>query len=220
MLHTEDPQPREGGQFTEYVWPVVESRPYNVVKDPPQKIFVEVFEGRRSTRSLEPAKLELTINALHFALAPRFWKVGDELRRSRRPSLSAGALHAISVLLVHDSSLFRLNAQTCMLEELAISHQTCDAWTSRCQRLLPAANGTWLIFVADMARPISAYAHSETLVWRDAGAMLQTLGLAAELFGLGFCPLGILGSEITSALPSGGNLLALGAAVLGMPSTN
>lgn len=54
---------------------------------------------------------------------------------------------------------------------------------------------------------MSAYADSETLVWRDAGAMLQTLALVAELFGLGFCPLGILGSEVVSALPSGGSFL-------------
>jgi nitroreductase len=39
-----------------------------------------------------------------------------------------------------------------------------------------------------------AYGNSESLVWRDSGALLQTLALAAELYGLGFCPLGILGS--------------------------
>lgn len=38
----------------------------------------------------------------------------------------------------------------------------------KARSLLPGTNGAFLTLVADMARPMSAYAHSETLAWRDA----------------------------------------------------
>ncbi|WP_124471627.1 nitroreductase family protein [Burkholderia ubonensis] len=217
MTRIEDPQPLDDGPYLDYAWPVESSTPFEPFSAPARRTFVDVFEKRRSTRTLSPAPLELTVGALLFALTPRFWKEGDALRRSRRPALSAGAIHPISVLLFDKSAVFRVNADSCMLEKLTFPPEVRDAWVSKCQQVLPSANGVLLTLVADMARPMSAYAHCETLVWRDAGATLQTLALVAELFGLGFCPLGILGNEVISALPSGEQLLAVGAAAIGLP---
>ena len=219
MTRTEDPQPLgDDGPYSDYAWPVESSTQFEPLIAPAARAFVDVFEQRRSTRSLSPAPLELTVGALLFALTPRFWKDGDALRRSRRPALSAGALHPISVLLFNESAVFRVNADSCILEKLTFATEVRDAWIRNCQRVLPEANGEFLTLVADMTRPMSAYAHSETLVWRDAGATLQTLALVAQLFGLGFCPLGILGNEVVSALPSGAQLLAVGAAAIGLPA--
>ena len=217
MSHTEDPQPLGDRPFTDYAWPVESRRLFEPFSAPRGRAFVDVFEQRRSIRALSPAPLELTVGALLFALTPRFRKEGDTLQRTRRPALSAGALHPISVLLFEDSAVFHLNTDSCMLEKLTFSAEARDTWVSKCRCILPAANGTFLAFIADMARPMSAYTHSEALVWRDAGAILQTLALVAELFGLGFCPLGILGNEVVSALPSGKQLLAVGAAAIGLP---
>lgn len=217
LSRTEDPQPLDDGPYSDYAWPVVSSTQFEPFSAPIKRAFVDVFEQRRSARTLSPAPLELTVGALLFALTPRFWKEGDALRRSRRPALSAGALHPISVLLFNDLGVHRVNADSCMLEKLAFATEARDAWVSKCQQILPNANGAFLTLVADMARPMRAYAYSETLVWRDAGATLQTLALVAELFGLGFCPLGILGNEVTSSLSSGGQLLAVGAAAIGLP---
>jgi hypothetical protein len=217
LTRTDDPQPQGNGQYSDYVWPVESRTQFEAFVAPAGRAFVDVFEQRRSIRTLSAAPLELMVGALLFALTPRFWKEGDALRRSRRPTLSAGALHPISMLLFTESAAFRLNADTCMLEKLAFGTKARDAWVDRCRRVLPDANGAFLTLVADMARPMSAYAHSETLVWRDAGATLQTLAFVAELFGLGFCPLGLLGNEVVSALPSGDQLLAVGAAAIGLP---
>lgn len=212
-----DPIPLGDRPFKDYAWPVENSRQFQPSSPPQKTSFVEVFENRRSTRALELAPLDQIVGALLFALAPRYWKEGDSLRRSRRPALSGGALHPISVLLFADSAVFRLNADLFALEKLAFPAQARDAWLQKCKTLLPTAGGTFIALVADLTRPLSAYANVESVVWRDAGAMLQTLALAAELFGLGFCPLGILGSEVVSALPASEQLLAVGAAVLGSP---
>ena len=216
MSHTEDPTPIGDGAFLEYKWPVVSSEVFAVSEVPPTRTFADVIERRRSSRVLAPASLEQTVGALLFALRPRFWKEGDSLRRSRRPSLSAGALHPITVLLFHEGETFRLNAESSTLERLQFSDEAYAAWVSKCQRLLPEANGTFLALVADMARPSSAYANIESILWRDAGAMLQTMALVSELFGLGFCPLGILGHEVVTELHAEGQLLAVGAAAIGL----
>lgn len=86
--------------------------------------------------------------------------------------------------------------------------------------VLPEANGTFFVLIADMARPSCAYANSASLVWRDAGAMLQTIALVAELFGLAYCPLGILGNEVIAALPSSDQLMGVGAGAIGYKRAN
>ncbi|WP_250495405.1 hypothetical protein [Caballeronia sp. GAWG1-1] len=152
-----------------------------------------------------------------FALTPRFWQQGDMLRRSRRPALSAGALHPISVVLFDGSAVFRVNVESCTLDELTFPSEERSNWVGRCRFLLPRADGAFMALIADMGRPKVAYKNGESLILRDAGAMLQTLALAAEYFGLGFSPLGILGNEVVDALPKHEQLLAVGGAVVGLP---
>lgn len=216
MSLIEDPTPRKDSAFLEHTWPVISSQVFSVREAPFARTFADVFETRRSSRELAPAPLEQIVGALLYALRPHFWKDGDSLKRSRRPSLSAGALHPITVLLFHERVTFRLNAESSTLERIQFSDEAYAAWVSKCHRVLPGANGTFLALVADMARPSSAYANSESLLWRDAGAMLQTMALVSELFSLGFCPLGILGHEVVTELHSGGQLLAVGAAAIGL----
>jgi len=66
--------------------------------------------------------------------------------------------------------------------------------------LLPSADASALIFIADLPRIQALYQNPSSLIWRDAGALLQTVGLAAVAYRLGFCPLGMLGTEIVEAL--------------------
>lgn len=220
MNLTEDPRPLDDRPYADYPWPVESSVAFEPLYAPPEKTFSNVLEQRRSIRTISPAPLELIVGALLFALIPRHRKEGDPLRRSRGLVLSAGALHPITVLVFDRHAVFRLNTDLCMLEKLTFPAQESTAWAAKCQSVLPAANGTFLILIADMARPRTAYENCESLVWRDAGAMLQTLGLVSELFELGFCPLGILGNEIVTALPSSGQLLAVGAAAIGLAAAN
>jgi hypothetical protein len=215
LTHTEDPQPLEDGPFRDYPWPILHAVPFGQRSTPAERSFLDVFENRRSTRALTSTPLEALVDVLRLALAPRFWKDGDPLRRSRRPALSAGALHPISVLLFIGVAVYRVNADQSVLEELNVSADLCASWIRKCKQLLPAADGAFIVLIADMAKPTTAYQYSESLVWRDAGALLQTLALAAESYGLGFCPLGILGNEVIDGLPEADKLLAVGAAAIG-----
>jgi hypothetical protein len=217
LSRIEDPRPRRDGPYSDYAWPVEDSTPFRTFEAPADVSFVDVFEQRRSTRALAPATVDAMMTVFHFGLTPRFWQEGDGMRRSRRPALSAGALHPISVVLFADSVVYRVNAELCTLDRLTFPSDAYETWLGRCMLLLPNARGAFIALVADMGRSRAAYENSESLILRDAGAMLQTLALAAKWFGLGFCPLGILGNEVVSALPASEQLLAVGAAAIGVP---
>ncbi|MFP3801310.1 nitroreductase family protein [Paraburkholderia sp. SIMBA_027] len=217
MPRIEDPRPLEDSPFLDYRWPVLRTTPLGPHRVPVERTFLDIFESRRSTRELGAAPIESLVDVLRLALVPRFWKDGDPLRRSRRPALSAGALHPISVLLLAGTGAYRLNADESALEELSIKHEVRANWLHKCKRVLPSADGAFIVLIADRARPAAAYENCESLVWRDSGALLQTLALAAEAYGLGFCPLGILGNEIVDSLPAANQLLAVGAAAIGLP---
>ncbi len=221
MPRTEDPLPREtAGPVHEFEWPVTQRWPIEVLRDPPVRSFESVFEGRRSVRAMTVAPLDEIIGALMFATKPRFSKMSDPLGRTRRPSLSAGALHPLSILLTpggSDSRLLRVNSDNATIEELPIALADIDCWLRRCAELLPLAKGSSIALVADCTRTAAAYSHYESLVWRDAGALLQTLALVCEAYGLAFCPLGLLGREIVDGFHAGSRLIAAGAAMIGKP---
>ena len=85
--------------------------------------------------------------------------------------------------------------------------------------IVPHARGTAVVLLADAARVAAAYDNPQSLLWRDAGALLQTLFLAATAFRLAFCPLGILGHEVVQALGLKKRITAAGVAMIGRPTT-
>jgi len=83
------------------------------------------------------------------------------------------------------------------------------------QEILPLAHGTAVFLLGDVARVTAVYENSLSLLWRDAGALLQTLFLSATAFRLTFCPVALLGHELIEALGLEERLLGAGAAVIG-----
>jgi hypothetical protein len=88
----------------------------------------------------------------------------------------------------------------------------------RLKTMFPQAQGDILILVADNTLTASQYENSEPLIWRDAGALMQTLHICATAFRLNFCPAGISGSELIAPYGESG-LMAAGVAVVGRPKT-
>ncbi len=75
---------------------------------------------------------------------------------------------------------------------------------------LEIGKGTVFWFVADLARVGAKYRNPESLVWRDSGALLATLGVVAEALSLNFCALGL------HEIPSARKLLKLPPHVIGV----
>lgn len=166
------------------------------------------------------APLREIVNLVAFATRPRFILAGDALKRTRRPAPSAGALHPLDIVLVDwrgTPRLLRYDPISHRLEVL-ITKDSCDhldELACAMAEILPHARGTAIALLGDIVRVGAVYEDGDTLFWRDAGVLLQTLFVAATAYRLAFCPLGILGHELVRALGLAQRLTPAGVAMIG-----
>ena len=189
---------------------------------PTERSFASVVEGRRSQTEMRRAPLAEVANAVAFAVRPRQVLHGDLYGRTRRLSASAGALHPVEVLLVHGPAhVYRYVPDTHELERLRVSHpRELVLFREDCGEVLPKALGTAIVLAGDVTRVAAVYERPESLMWRDAGALLQTLALSATAFGLAFCPLGTLGASVLRAIGKEEQLSATGVGLVGRRSAD
>jgi len=166
------------------------------------------------------APLREIVNVVAFATRPRFVLADDALTRTRRPAPSAGALHPIDIVLADWRGvprLMRYDSLSHQLELLICTKSHLGELGRVADEILPQAHGTAIVLLGDVARVAAIYENCDTLFWRDAGALLQTLFLAATACRLAFCPLGILGHEVVRALGLVQRLTPAGVALIGRP---
>jgi hypothetical protein len=167
------------------------------------------------------ARLKDVLGWLSYATTPAFIGSQNGIPRSRGPALASGALQAITPVLLSGAGqprVWRCEAQLGIVGQLAVADAASTlSLRAQARELLPDCRGCDLVvLVSDDALLESVYDEWETLAWRDAGAMLQTLGFAATALGLGFCPLGILGSMLLEGLAAPRRFRARGVAVVGV----
>lgn len=198
-------------------WPVTRTVDCDEIVSPLALSFEATLEARRSHRVMSRAPLREVVNAIAFGVRPRERIEGDALGRSLRPSPSAGAIHPIDVLLVHGSSrVFRYAPLAHQLQMLCITRREyLEAFLEDCRQVLPDAAGTAIVLVGEMNRVAAAYTRPESLLWRDAGVLLQTLALVATAYRLAFCPLGILGTPVVRAIGLSDHVSGVGVALIG-----
>lgn len=219
-----EPRPRAHPiALPEISWPV-RARLAVPWLDPPDVPFALVLHSRRSRRCLCPAPLKQTLGWLNFTSAPAYVSEHSGIERLRAPALSAGALSSVIPLLLSgrgSARLFRPRPLDFGAEALAVGNlDPLFRLRANATTLLPGTSGCDLIaLLCDFQCLAAVYEDAESLAWRDAGAMLQTLALTATALGLGFCPLGLLGGEVTEALDIGDRLRGVGVAVVGLSNT-
>jgi hypothetical protein len=221
MHEDPDPIPRpDVSSREEAAWPA--TRRLWVPELPlPDVGFWEVARSRRSRRKLVPAPLRETLGWLNVSTQPAFAAEYQGLPRTKTPSISAGALSSITPLLLLGRGhprLLRPQPLEAAAEFLRLHKaEPLLALRARAREALPTSAGCDLVLlVCDMAKLDTAYEAAKSLGWRDAGAMLQTLGLTATAAGLGFCPLALLGGEVRDALAIGPRFESVGVAVVGL----
>ncbi len=110
----------------------------------------------------------------------------------------------------------RYDATTHAIEILGnVDAAPFEAGMARLHAAATEATGTYLVLLAAVDLVDAAYEHAESLVWRDAGALLATLQLVATAMNLGFCQLGLLGHDIATSIQTTSTLRAVGTAVFG-----
>ena len=198
-------------------WPVTRALDCGEIVAPLERSFVATLEARRSHRVMTRAPLREVVNAIAFGVRPRETIESDAFGRSRRPSPSAGAIHPVDVLLVDGPTrIFRYAPHAHQLEALRVqSRRHLDAFLEDCREILPEALGTGIVLVGEMNRVAAVYKRPESLLWRDAGVLLQTLALVATAYRLAFCPLGILGAPVVQAIGLSEQISGVGVALIG-----
>lgn len=201
-------------------FPVSRVHKCRALVQPAERSFASVVERRRSQTEMRRAPLAEVANAVAFAVQPRQVLHGDMYGRTRRLSPSAGALHPVEVLLVHGSTqIYRYAPDTHELERLRVLHpRELALFGVDCEEILPNALGTAIVLAGDVNRVAAVYERPESLMWRDAGALLQTVALSATAYGLAFCPLGTLGTSVLRAIEKEEHLSATGVGLIGRPA--
>ena len=220
MPHT-DPRPIEDtAKRPAPPWPTEKAMKIEPPRLTPVISLLDALQERRTQRILGRATLKLVSQVLCAAASARFIKFGDNLTRSRRPSIAAGAIHSVEIFIVHGTTykrIFYFNPfdRTISPVRSADAASLQGLW-EKCLAF-PSAVSTLIVLVGRPNVLSLAYSNAESLLWRDSGALLQTLSMTAYGLGMGFCPLGTLGQEFIQCLPASNEMLyAVGTAWLGL----
>jgi SagB-type dehydrogenase family enzyme len=179
----------------------------------------EVLRTRRSRRQWHPPALNEIAAVLVRSARVLDFAVGDDgYVMTHRPTPSAGARHPLDlhVLASHVDGLapgaWRFDPVRCELVETRL------AWQPTLRQLgdvmgspvPPAA----VVLVAHLDRTLARYPTGMSLVWRDAGALLATLHLAATDVDLASCMAGTCGLMLNGK----DGVVDVGALVVGRPA--
>jgi nitroreductase len=117
--------------------------------------------------------------------------------------------------------ILRLDPFTTRLNLLRLDNPgRLSALVDKATRIVPSAAADILVLAADPSATHAVYEEAASLVWRDAGALMQTMHLCATALRLGLCPMGIQGHEALEAVfGDSPAFLAAGAAVVGRTVT-
>jgi hypothetical protein len=203
-------------------WPAVRRIALPRVAPPPAAEFASVLSERTSDRSIRRAPLRELANYLAFAtLSKSSW--GTAPIRTSRPTHFAGALHPVEIVIVAGSErrhVLRLDQTSGALDRLRpVARKPLGDLNGRITDMFPDARCDYLVLLADFALVEAHYVEPEMLIWRDAGALMQTLHLCATAYRLAFCPAGIRGHELAEALFGATfRVWSVGVAVVGRPA--
>lgn len=168
--------------------------PTNVASSP----CLDVLHRRRSRRVFGVVT--------HEQLSALLWFSAKTLQTRRessgftwqhRPAPSGGGRHPVHILTITPAadrdlvSVYEPEGHALLDLDLPKSPAT-DVFLREIDSVLPPQLGTVLCFAADHTRTMTRYKNGESLVWRDAGALLATIHIAAEALSINCCAVGLL----------------------------
>ncbi|MCF6506872.1 SagB/ThcOx family dehydrogenase [Blastococcus sp. MG754426] len=169
----------------------------------PTRPFAEVLATRHSARSfgyLEAGALGTVL--ARAALTKRAWPGADRFTESSRPTPSAGARQPLTPVVV-SHQVIGLPPGLWLFDTDEAVLRPCRADSSQIDRAtravtdaldLDTAPPATVFLIAQPARTLSRYPGGMSLIWRDTGAMLATLQLAAADLRLSSCIVGTTGA--------------------------
>jgi SagB-type dehydrogenase family enzyme len=139
----------------------------------------------------------------------------------KRPWPSAGAVYPIELLVEGIQGglegLFRYRPETHVLEEMDTEPAMNSQLRGLAAHCLPVPPATLLWLAACSERTSACYENAESLVWRDSGGLLATLGLVAHALGLQAATVGVTGEPLISTTVWSMSMHGVGAINLALP---
>jgi SagB-type dehydrogenase family enzyme len=216
-----DPVPREcEADYKPFHFPIKSvrwlPRPNNVSSRP----CLDVLHSRRSIRIFD-ALTETNLSDLLWFSAKSLnaAKETSGFLWEHRPAPSAGGRHPIYIVVFESSreaiGTFLYHSQSHALQELEVRVDTTNEFFAKLDSILSPGSGTVLWLVADRQRTLSRYEHGDSLIWRDAGALLGTISIAAEALALNCCAYGITGNSWVAEILPPTRFVGVGGCVVG-----
>lgn len=183
--------------------------------------FFTVLRNRRSIRYFDELTEEDVVHLLWYSARTIKKAPPNSLRWEHRPAPSAGGRHPIDVLLLRRTQtskyLFHYHATGHSLAHLDIDLGDLESLVVGIEAVVPIQGGTVFIFAAQPERTASKYENSDSLIWRDAGALATTFSLVAQALGLNACILGTTCEPQLSHCLKTEKVVGVGGIVIGRP---
>jgi hypothetical protein len=204
-MHTEEPIPRDTpSAWAPYEFDVIATEALTRPGSPSSRSFADVIAKRRSAVG-DPITLSSVAELLWYSVG---WKgyapggrAGFPIAWSTNPS--SGGLQSINVICIADDGSAPRMYDPVNHAFLALKADNELVHVENRKAVLSvtgAHSGCTLRLVGDHSKVCAAYENADSLVLRDAGAVLATVCLCAEWLGLSACPLGFLGNAMLPLL--------------------
>lgn len=174
---------------------------------------------RRTVREFRaPSPLSLSTLLWHTARCQETLPSPPGFDLQRRPAPSGGAIHPIH-LLIERPELGTWAHYDPRVHRLA---HLDDATALRGARegaagYVDPSEGLLVLFAAEPGLTSAKYEDAASIVWRDAGVLQGLMTYLAPQAGLGCCLLGMTADRYVAPLGQEGQLIGVGAAILGAP---
>jgi len=184
--------------------------------------FWDVISSRRSMRTFHQLSLDEISKVLWLSAKVQDISVQDNgYILTRRPSASAGARHPVDIILLSPAldnfkSCYYYNPFDHTLNKLILPDLIIKHFLNHVNSIFQVGDGTVLWFIAHSLRTEVKYDNSQSLIWRDAGALIHSVQLACTGCNINSCPVGSLGEPFISQMFSGNeNIFGVGGIVIG-----
>lgn len=167
-----------------------------------ERTFADVVGSRRSNRTIRQASTDIIAFVVRETLRAHYIGTGVKQGRKLKAIVSAGALHSVKAVMIDrsDRPIYYDDNKDSFLSVGIRDERSWLTFRQECLNVLPHADCHLIALIADNRDIGRLYSNHQSLLWRDAGAVIQGVALAAEALGLAFCPLGVLGGDVIPAL--------------------
>jgi len=167
--------------------------------------FDEVSKVRKSARFFKSVTVEELGTVLWYSAKVKstFLKKNGYIL-THRGTPSAGARHPIDIIILNPNFLIENNFYYYNPFEHSLNQLNSPfsgmttLFTGHINKIVEINNATIIWFVAHVNRTAAKYENAQSLIWRDAGALINNIQMTCTAIGINSCPIGSLGEPYIS----------------------